>query len=143
MIRDLYLYPDRITGKARPRFRNGHAFTDSKTAKAEREIRAAWIARNGRDLADYEGEVWILVSWARELYKSNDPKLEGTADLGKPDWDNVAKLVCDALNGVAWKDDSQVTNASAMKLPRRKHGEGNYMHIEVNYRDKDGEDGEL
>ena len=26
----------------------------------------------------------------------------------KPDADNIAKVVCDALNGLAWHDDSQV-----------------------------------
>lgn len=27
------------------------------------------------------------------------------------DWDNLAKLTCDALNGVAWGDDSQIAHA--------------------------------
>lgn len=26
----------------------------------------------------------------------------------KPDADNIAKIVCDALNGILWKDDSQI-----------------------------------
>jgi len=26
----------------------------------------------------------------------------------RPDLDNIAKTVCDALNGIAWKDDRQV-----------------------------------
>lgn len=26
----------------------------------------------------------------------------------KPDWDNIAKSICDALNGVAYRDDAQV-----------------------------------
>lgn len=26
----------------------------------------------------------------------------------KPDWDNIGKAVCDALNGVAYKDDAQI-----------------------------------
>lgn len=26
----------------------------------------------------------------------------------KCDWDNLAKSVCDALNGIAWEDDSQI-----------------------------------
>ena len=29
----------------------------------------------------------------------------------KSDWDNVAKAVCDALNGVAYLDDDQITEA--------------------------------
>ena len=33
----------------------------------------------------------------------------------KPDADNVAKAVLDALNGVAWKDDGQVWNLRVFK----------------------------
>jgi Holliday junction resolvase RusA-like endonuclease len=34
----------------------------------------------------------------------------------KPDWDNLGKAVCDALNGVAYKDDSMVVDARVIKL---------------------------
>ena len=33
----------------------------------------------------------------------------------KPDLDNVAKIVCDALNGVAYKDDAQVVKLTVHK----------------------------
>lgn len=33
----------------------------------------------------------------------------------KPDWDNIDKIVCDALNGLAWKDDAQVVEAYVEK----------------------------
>lgn len=33
----------------------------------------------------------------------------------KPDWDNLSKSICDALNGVAWKDDAQITSARICK----------------------------
>jgi Holliday junction resolvase RusA-like endonuclease len=35
--------------------------------------------------------------------------------LTKPDIDNVVKIVCDGLNGVAWIDDSRVWKISAEK----------------------------
>ena len=34
----------------------------------------------------------------------------------KPDFDNVTKAVCDALNGVAYDDDSQIVDAMARKF---------------------------
>jgi len=34
----------------------------------------------------------------------------------KPDFDNVAKIICDALNQVAFKDDSQVYDARVVKF---------------------------
>ena len=33
----------------------------------------------------------------------------------KPDCDNIAKVVCDALNGLAYHDDNQVTNLTVAK----------------------------
>ena len=33
----------------------------------------------------------------------------------KPDADNIAKAVCDALNGIACKDDSQVVDLTVRK----------------------------
>lgn len=33
----------------------------------------------------------------------------------KPDWDNIGKIVCDALNGVAYHDDSQITYSVVKK----------------------------
>jgi Holliday junction resolvase RusA-like endonuclease len=37
------------------------------------------------------------------------------APLTKPDVDNYAKLVLDALNGVTWRDDSQITDLLVRK----------------------------
>jgi len=34
----------------------------------------------------------------------------------RPDWDNVGKIVCDALNGVAWPDDARVVDAHVEKF---------------------------
>lgn len=44
----------------------------------------------------------------------------------KPDWDNHAK-VTDALNGVVWKDDSQVVDARSIKV----YSDEPAMRIEV------------
>lgn len=33
----------------------------------------------------------------------------------KPDCDNVAKMICDALNGLAYKDDAQIVNLNVLK----------------------------
>lgn len=34
---------------------------------------------------------------------------------GKGDWDNLAKSTCDALNGLAWRDDAQIYSATVEK----------------------------
>ena len=33
----------------------------------------------------------------------------------KPDWDNIGKIICDALNGIAWKDDAQIVDGHVLK----------------------------
>ena len=35
---------------------------------------------------------------------------------GKPDWDNIGKIVCDSLNLVAYHDDSAVVDAQVRKF---------------------------
>jgi len=35
---------------------------------------------------------------------------------GKPDFDNLTKLVCDAVNKLIWRDDAQVVRATVWKL---------------------------
>lgn len=34
----------------------------------------------------------------------------------KPDFDNLAKCVCDALNGILWRDDAQICHADIWKV---------------------------
>lgn len=49
--------------------------------------------------------------------KRRDAMLRGDVrPLKTPDVDNVAKIILDALNGIAYKDDSQVVTLSVDKL---------------------------
>ena len=42
--------------------------------------------------------------------------LEGLMNpIKRPDADNIAKIVLDALNGIAYKDDSQIVDLSVPK----------------------------
>ena len=34
----------------------------------------------------------------------------------KPDWDNVGKVICDSLNGIAYRDEAQVVDSMVRKL---------------------------
>lgn len=46
------------------------------------------------------------------VLKENAPDMH----TSKPDVDNLIKFVTDALNGIYWKDDSQVTQVTAAKF---------------------------
>ena len=54
----------------------------------------------------------IPVSWSK---KKQQQALDGLIVPGKPDLDNVAKAVLDALNGVAYMDDKQVVRLALLK----------------------------
>jgi Holliday junction resolvase RusA-like endonuclease len=34
----------------------------------------------------------------------------------KPDADNIAKIICDALNGIAYRDDTQIISLKVLKI---------------------------
>ncbi|MDR2209373.1 MAG: RusA family crossover junction endodeoxyribonuclease [Azoarcus sp.] len=110
----LFTVPGHPVGKARPRFtRSGHAYTPEKTASFENLVKLA--AKNAmRDLAPIEGSVSAEVissfpvpaSWSK---KKRQAALNGEVmPTVKPDADNVAKAVLDAINGICYADDSQV-----------------------------------
>ena len=56
----------------------------------------------------------------------------------KPDADNIGKVICDALNGTAYKDDACVTE---LDVAKRYCGKGEQSRVEVTvamYVDDDG-----
>lgn len=84
--------------KGRPRVYNGHGITPEATRKAENRVYSEW-RRQYPDLLPYKGPVAItLIFW--------------TMTRRGRDWDNLAKLFTDALNGVAYEDDRQIIDAN-------------------------------
>lgn len=47
--------------------------------------------------------------------KSNAAIAGAVRPTGKPDYDNVSKIVGDALNGIVWKDDAQIVRGITEK----------------------------
>ena len=122
--------PGEPIGKGRPRIgrRGSHAmmFTPQKTADYESKIRSEGekvmiaygrIALAGPLQIDLTITLGIPTSYSK---KRATACLEGREHPTKvPDWDNVAKAVCDALNGVVWVDDKQIVDA----VVRKRYGE--------------------
>ena len=97
-------------GKARPRVTRNGAFTPEKTVNAERLV--AWACKKAMAGArPLKGPLWLEVeAWFLPPKQAASPY-----KTTKPDLDNILKLVGDALNKIAWHDDSQVIRASAWK----------------------------
>lgn len=104
--------PGELRGKGRPRFGNGRTFTDAKTTNAEAWVRACAVEQVGQPVLDgplqlrIEYEIAIPKSWPKKKLAMARAML--LMPSVKPDVDNVVKLVGDALNGIVWRDDSQI-----------------------------------
>ena len=77
----------------------------------------ARIAMAGRTPVDGPVLVTILFRFARPKSHTKAARLDDN-HRQKPDLDNLAKAVLDALNGICWLDDSQVCQIRASKAWR-------------------------
>lgn len=115
-----FTVPGAPIAKGRPRIstRGGtvRAFTPAKTVAYEGLI--AMAAQSAMDgAAPYLGPVSVSVTATFPIPESWSAKKKAAAlwHTGRPDGDNLLKAVGDGLNGVVWKDDSQVASARIIK----------------------------
>jgi Holliday junction resolvase RusA-like endonuclease len=111
--------PGEPMGKQRPKFGNGRTYTPQKTVNYETLVKELYIIGNyGKQL---EGQLQMLVRAYFQIPKSAtkgkllDMKHNIVRPTSRPDWDNVGKIISDALNGLAYKDDSQIVSATVEK----------------------------
>ncbi|MBQ0078389.1 MAG: RusA family crossover junction endodeoxyribonuclease [Eubacterium sp.] len=125
-------------GKARartfynPRLGKHTSVTPSKTVLYENLIKTCYLrAHEGECYEDEPLEV-IIRAWY-EIPKSTSKKdrerirNDKLYPTKKPDADNIAKVVCDALNGMAYKDDKQIVNMTVLK----RYAENGEPHVDV------------
>jgi Holliday junction resolvase RusA-like endonuclease len=115
--------PGELRGKGRPRFSTQRgrprAYTDAKTASAETWIKVCAIEQVGQPMLMGALNVTFMVgvavpaSWSKK--KRAAALIGEIRPTGKPDFDNLAKLVSDALNRIVWVDDAQITDVSFIK----------------------------
>ncbi len=111
--------PGKVRGKGRPRFmRNGHTYTDSKTVEYERLIKASYLKRTSY-ISQKSIRMSMYVCFApnkTDTKKNRALKLLNSLwPSKKPDVDNVIKVVLDALNKVAYQDDTQVNEVHVIR----------------------------
>ena len=95
------LVPGDPVPKGRPRVYRGHGVTPSRTRIAESRVRADFMAKYP-DRVTLTGPVEVYA----EFWK---------AKRGRPDLDNLVKLVTDALNGIAYVDDERIKTLQAVQ----------------------------
>lgn len=105
-----------VVGKARPRMntRTGKAYTPSKTKNYEYYLRQCFLMKYPNFIM-IEGRVKVDIVAYFDIPKSTSKKKEAEmlkdniSPTKKPDADNIIKIVLDAMNKFAFKDDTQVT----------------------------------
>ena len=105
--------------KQRPRVYGRHAVTPEKTVNYETLVKQLYIVEyHGKQL---EGPLQMTVKTYFEIPKSAsarkaaDMQNRAIRPTKKPDWDNLGKIISDALNGLAYHDDSQIVTATVEK----------------------------
>lgn len=110
-----FTVPGRPVPKERPRAgKNGNLYTPKATREYERAV--GWAARQVF-VNPYDGPIELTV----KIFVMNRGG----------DLDNYIKAICDGLNGVAWRDDSQVTRIRADLVVHRKVMERAEIHVRI------------
>lgn len=114
----IFSVPGKPQGKARAKTYHNHGVTRTvtpeKTVLYENFIKECFLRESNGVFFDKGTPVYLIVEIRYAPPKSTSKKrytgmMEGKEyPTKKPDADNVLKVICDALNGVAYYDDAQI-----------------------------------
>ena len=115
--------PGKIIGKGRPRLNSytGSVYTPTRTKDYETLVEQYFLLKYPR-FKPFEGRVQVEISALFEIPKSTkkadrELMLENKINpTKKPDIDNIVKIILDAMNGIAFKDDTQITKLNVEKI---------------------------
>lgn len=118
-----FTIPGEPQGKGRPRAtRSGVVFTPKKTRQYENRVKAEYFDQcrcyKFPDDALLDMQIIAFYGVAKsDTKKVRQWKLDGQKRPNKkPDMDNVIKCVADALNEVAYHDDTQIVDCQVRKF---------------------------
>lgn len=108
-----FTVPGEPHGWARARANGQRYFTDRKSLSRKQAI-AAWAIEAGAKMREDALRVTVRAYFGAPKSASKKRVAAMLAGMEyptkKPDGDNIAKIIGDALNGVAWRDDVQVVD---------------------------------
>lgn len=115
--------PGPVTGKGRPRINTYtcRAYTPNKTKEYEELAKQYFVLKYPRHIP-IEGRVKVSIIAYFKIPKGTNKKNEELMLSGnisptkKPDIDNIEKIVLDAMNSLAFKDDNQITKLEIEKV---------------------------
>lgn len=121
-----FMIPGDPVGKGRPRLttRGGyaHAYTPEKTAEYENKVKEAFLEqfsvtdKFGKDVPlKVQIDAYLRIPRSTSKTKAKDMQFRRIRPTKKPDADNIAKIILDALNGLAYEDDKQIVSLEVSK----------------------------
>lgn len=119
-----FTIPGEPCGKARPRVvHNGNfsrAYTPEKTVNYETLVKLEYQRQCGGAYISAGGIHMSIIARCAIPNSASKRKAQAMLDgairpTKKPDCDNIIKIICDALNGIAYKDDAQIISVSIEK----------------------------
>ena len=112
-------------GKRRPKFSTIHGYAQAIKPKEdaiyENLVKLSFQSNKPQEYSLFEKPIKIKIEAYFAIPKSFSKKKINMAVEGvinpqiKPDADNIAKIICDALNNVAYKDDTQIIELTVVK----------------------------
>ena len=109
-------------GKQRPRFtKSGHTYTPQKTVDYEELVQYSYMEQVKKNDRWHDGALEMHIRAYYPIAKSHSKTKKEAMEAGeilptvKPDTDNVTKIICDSLNGIAYADDKQITDCIFQK----------------------------
>jgi Holliday junction resolvase RusA-like endonuclease len=119
-----FTVPGKPLGKGRSRFAHTgsfmRAYTPKETADYENRVRLYFSQAAPKHVlltGPVHVSIWCYFDIPKAWSKKKIADVDGLHwhHIKKPDCDNLIKICLDALNGIAWHDDSQVYSVACIK----------------------------
>lgn len=125
---------EKAIGKERPRYssKTHRMYTPKRTSTFEEKVRSAFLEKYNiaTEVSTKPFKAKIIAVFEPPKSASKKKKEELLYQINytkRPDADNIAKAILDALNGLAYKDDSQVSALLVLK----DYGQENKILVEL------------
>lgn len=114
-----FTVPGEPVAQGRPRFSTRGSFVKAYDPEKSKSYKAyvklvAMAAMNERSLKAFDGAIAVSIRAYVSVPKSKSKKFRENALKGlehptkKPDCDNIAKILLDAMTGIVYEDDKQI-----------------------------------
>lgn len=124
---------EKAIGKQRPRYssKTHRMYTPTKTSTFEEKVKWAFKSKYNIETElstkPFKAKIIAVFEPAKSLSKKKKKELLYSEYTKKPDADNIAKIILDSLNALAYKDDNQVAELLVLK----QYGDENRIIVEL------------